>query len=212
MKPSTKRIALLLVAGGVAIALVALPWAKAEPRAAAANGQAVATFAGGCFWCEEAAFEGVDGVISVTSGYTGGSVKNPTYEQVSAGGTGHREAVEVVFDPKRISYSRLLSIFWRNVDPENPDGQFCDFGEQYRSAIYFHDAEQKRLAEESRAALLRKRKWIRFATDIIAAGDFYPAEEYHQDFYRKNPIRYHFYRNACGRDDRLAVVWRNVRP
>ena len=168
---------------------------------------AKATFAGGCFWCMEPPFEGRKGVISVTSGYTGGRIDKPTYEAVSAGYTGHREAVEIVFDPALISYQVLLNIYWHNVDPFDHSGQFCDHGEQYRTAIYVHDAEQKRLAEASKQAV-----GVRFhrdvATDILPAGPFFAAEEYHQDYYKKNPLRYKFYRFNCGRDQRLREVWK----
>jgi peptide-methionine (S)-S-oxide reductase len=165
----------------------------------------VATFAGGCFWCMEGPFDSLPGVISVTSGYTGGHVTNPTYEQVSAGGTGHRESVEIVFDPTRITYAKLLDVFWRNVDPMDNDGQFCDKGSQYRSAIFYHDETQKRLAEESNAAVVKKLG--RVYTDLLPASIFWRAEDYHQHFYKKNPVRYHFYRFNCGRDQRLKALW-----
>jgi peptide-methionine (S)-S-oxide reductase len=165
-----------------------------------------ATFAGGCFWCMQPPFEKLHGVISVKAGYTGGAVKNPTYEDVSGGGTGHRESVEVVYDPRVISYGQLLDVFWRNIDPTDDSGQFCDHGSQYRSAIFYHDAQQKSLADQSRAAVERKlRKTV--VTEVIAASAFYPAEEYHQDYYRKNPVRYKFYRFNCGRDQRLTEIW-----
>lgn len=167
-----------------------------------------ATFAGGCFWCMEAPFDKLEGVVSVTSGYTGGNKKNPTYEEVSAGGTGHAEAVQVVFDSQRISYARLLDVFWHNIDPTVRDRQFCDSGHQYRSAIFYHDEEQRRIALKSRE-LLEKNKPFRepVVTEITAAGEFYPAEEYHQHYYRKNPLRYKYYRTACGRDKRLKELW-----
>ena len=165
----------------------------------------VATFAGGCFWCMEGPFDSLPGVISVTSGYTGGHVTNPTYEQVSEGGTGHRESVEIVFDPTKISYAKLLDVFWRNVDPTDNDGQFCDKGSQYRSAIFYHDEAQKRLAETSKAAV--ERKLGRAFTDIVPASIFWRAEDYHQHYYKKNPLRYRFYRFNCGRDQRLAALW-----
>ncbi len=174
------------------------------------QGRAKATFAGGCFWCEEEVFEKVEGVISVTSGYTGGQKKHPTYEEVSAGITGHAEAVEVIYDPAKVSYAKLLDVFWHNVDPVTPNQQFCDVGTQYRSAIFYHDDQQKRLAEDSRKEL-EKTKSFRgeIVTQIVAASDFYPAEEYHQDFYKKNPIRYKFYKYNCGRAQRLAELWGN---
>ena len=166
--------------------------------------RAVATFAGGCFWCMEGPFDKLPGVISTTSGYTGGTKANPTYEEVSDGGTGHRESVEVVYDPRKVTYAQLLDTFWHNVDPTDNSGQFCDHGSQYRSAIFYHDAEQKRLAEASKAALEKR---FRVATDILPASTFWRAEEYHQDYYKKNPIRYHFYRFNCGRDQRLEQIW-----
>jgi len=169
-------------------------------------GLQTATFAGGCFWCMVHPFEVIDGVISTISGYTGGSVANPTYEQVSAGGTGHQESVEVVFDPKKVSYQTLLDIYWRNIDPFDDKGQFCDKGNQYRSAIFVANDEQKASAEASKRKL-EERFGRPIATDILAAGPFYHAEEYHQDYYKKNPLHYRFYRLSCGRDARLRQVW-----
>ena len=165
-----------------------------------------ATFAGGCFWCMEPPFDKLEGVVSTTSGYMGGTVKDPTYEQVSAGRTGHAEVVQVVYDPSRVSYKTLLDVFWVNVDPLDAGGQFCDRGDQYRTGIFYHSEEQKRLAETSSQSVqtLLGRKVV---TGITAAGVFYPAEEYHQDYYEKNPIRYNFYRWNCGRDSRLEDVW-----
>lgn len=170
---------------------------------------ATATFAGGCFWCEETAFVDVPGVISVTSGYTGGQVKNPTYEQVSAGVTGHAESVQVVYDPAKISYERLLDIFWKNVDPTQANGQFCDHGNQYRSAIFYADEAQKAMAEASKKKVesLPQFAGKKIVTEITPASPFYKAEEYHQQFYKKNPVRYHEYRNGCGRDARLRQLW-----
>ena len=169
-------------------------------------GHKVATFAGGCFWCMEPPFDRLNGVVSTTSGYTGGNKTDPTYEEVSSGGTGHAESVEVLYDPAKISYERLLDVFWHNVDPTQGDGQFCDHGHQYRTAIFYHDAEQKRLAEESREKVqARLQKPV--VTEIVAASRFYPAEEYHQDFYKKNPVRYYTYRAGCGRDRRLKELW-----
>ena len=169
---------------------------------------AKATFAGGCFWCMEGPFDELDGVLSTTSGYTGGHMANPTYEQVSAGGTGHAEAVEVAYDPQRISYQELLTVYWRNVDPTTPNAQFCDHGDQYRPAIFYHNEEQRRLAEASKQEINRTKTFnASIVTEITQATEFYPAEEYHQDFYRKNPIRYKFYRLTCGRDARLTELW-----
>jgi peptide-methionine (S)-S-oxide reductase len=169
---------------------------------------AKATFAGGCFWCIEADFDKVDGVVSTTSGYIGGRLPDPTYAQVSAGGTGHTEAVEIVFDPRRVSYEKLLEVFWVNVDPTVKDRQFCDVGSQYRTGIFVHDEAQRRAAEASKAAL-EKRKPFKapIVTPIETATTFYPAEEYHQDYYRRNPARYQFYRAGCGRDSRLKELW-----
>ena len=169
---------------------------------------AKATFAGGCFWCMEPPFDKLDGVISTTSGYTGGAKVKPTYEEVSAGSTGHAEAVQVEYDPKKVSYEKLLDVFWHNVDPTQKDGQFCDHGSQYRTGIFVHDAEQKRLADASKAALGKSKPFKGdIVTEIVPATTFYPAEEYHQDYYIKNPLRYKLYRTGCGRDARLKEVW-----
>lgn len=178
---------------------------------AAAGAQATATFAGGCFWCMEKPFDEIPGVISTRSGYTGGSTENPTYEQVSAGKTGHLEAVQVSYDPAKVSYQQLLDIFWRNIDPLDSRGQFCDKGGQYRSAIFYHDDEQRRRAAASKERLEKERRW-RIVTEIKPAVTFYPAEDYHQDYYRKNPVRYRFYRSNCGRDDRLKELWGRTPP
>jgi peptide-methionine (S)-S-oxide reductase len=168
----------------------------------------IATFAGGCFWCTEADFDKVPGVISTTSGYIGGTVVNPTYKQVSSGKTGHVEAVQVRFDPAKTSYAKLLAAFWPTIDPLTSNGQFCDHGPQYRSAIFYHNAGQKREAEASKAELEASRRFNQpIVTEILPATEFYPAEEYHQDYYIKNPIRYKYYRSNCGRDARLAEVW-----
>ena len=167
-----------------------------------------ATFAGGCFWCMEAPFDKLDGVISVTVGYTGGSVKKPTYEQVSAGGTGHAEAVQIVYDPTKVTYSRLLDVFWHNIDPTARDRQFCDSGNQYRSGIFYHNPEQQKSAQQSKMALDKSRPFKEpVVTEIVAATEFYPAEEYHQHYYKKNPLRYKYYRSGCGRDRRLKELW-----
>jgi peptide-methionine (S)-S-oxide reductase len=167
-----------------------------------------ATFAGGCFWCMEPPFDSVDGVISTTSGYIGGHKDDPTYEEVSAGGTGHTEAIEIVFDPAKVGYAELLEVFWRNIDPTTANRQFCDVGSQYRTGVFYHDEEQKKLAEQSRARIDDSGALpSAIVTEIVEAGPFYPAEDYHQDYYKKNPIRYKFYRNGCGRDDRLEQLW-----
>ena len=169
---------------------------------------AKATFAGGCFWCVEEAFEEVPGVASVTSGYIGGHVPHPSYEQVSAGKTGHTEAVEVLFDPAKVSYSKLLEVFWRNIDPLTPNAQFCDHGSQYRAGIFYQNEAQKKLAEESKQALVDSQQFnTPIVTEITMATTFYPAEEYHQDYYKKNPLRYKFYKYNCGRAQRLKELW-----
>jgi peptide-methionine (S)-S-oxide reductase len=183
-------------------------WAFAAALSAAPPERATAAFAGGCFWCEEAAFEGLPGVISVTSGYTGGHAKNPTYEEVSAGGTGHAESVEVLYDPSKTSYEKLLDVFWHNIDPFQKNGQFCDHGTQYRSAIFYKDEAQRSAAEKSKRKLEEDPRFKgRIATEIVPAGPFYRAEEYHQQYSRKNPLRYRVYRLGCGRDARLKEVW-----
>jgi len=181
---------------------------KPATKPAATGTYAKATFAGGCFWCMQHPFDELDGVISTTAGYTGGKAANPTYEQVSSGATGHAESVQVVYDPKKVSYEKLLDVFWHNIDPTVKNQQFCDVGSQYRTAIFYHDDEQKRLAEASRAALEKSKPFkAAIVTEITRATEFYPAEEYHQDYYLKNPLRYKFYRNGCGRDARLQQLW-----
>jgi len=189
--------AILLISGGLAYG------GESTPGSAP---MAKATFAGGCFWCMEPPYDELDGVISTISGYTGGTKKNPTYEQVSAGATGHTEAVEVTYDPKKISYDKLLDVFWRNIDPLTANAQFCDSGSQYRSAIFYHDSTQKLLAEASKNRLQSRFKQP-IVTEIVRAAEFYPAESYHQDYYKKNPIRYKLYRYGCGRDKRLQELW-----
>ena len=169
---------------------------------------ATATFAGGCFWCMEPPFEKLAGVISVTSGYTGGTKENPTYEEVSSGKTGHAEAIQVVYDPSKVSYEKLLETFWHNVDPTQPDGQFTDHGRQYRTAIFYHDEEQKRLAEASKQQLERSGKFNKpIVTEIVPATIFYRAEEYHQDYYKKNSVHYKLYRLGSGREGFVRKVW-----
>jgi len=165
-----------------------------------------AAFAGGCFWCMEHPFDVLPGVVSTTSGYIGGRTKNPTYEEVSAGESGHAEAVQVTYDPAKISYDTLLDVYWRNVDPLDSGGQFCDRGDQYRTAIFYGNEEEKRLAEASKQKVgARLKKTV--ATEIVPATEYYAAEGYHQDYYRKNPVRYKFYRWNCGRDQRLKEIW-----
>ena len=186
--------------------LVGCSDAPAAQRPNARPGQAAAVFAGGCFWCTEADFDKVPGVISTTSGYTGGKVARPSYEQVSGGGTGHIEAVRVVFDPKRVSYAALVDHFYRTVDPLDAGGQFCDRGYQYRTALFVTPEQRAAALAATRKASAALKKPL--ATLILPAAQFYPAEAYHQDYYEKNPIRYRFYRSRCGRDDRLAQVWK----
>jgi methionine-S-sulfoxide reductase len=167
-----------------------------------------ATFAGGCFWCMEPPFEQLEGVLSVTSGYTGGQKEHPTYEEVCAGTTGHAEAVQVVYDPSKITYEQLLDVFWRNVDPTTPNRQFTDKGPQYRTAIFYHTDEQKRLVEASKAKLATSGTFDQpIVTEIVPASTFYPAEAYHQDYYKKNPLRYKLYRVGSGRAGYLKKVW-----
>ncbi|HXG72191.1 MAG TPA: peptide-methionine (S)-S-oxide reductase MsrA [Gemmatimonadaceae bacterium] len=167
-----------------------------------------AVFGGGCFWCMEPPFDRLSGVISTTSGYAGGTLLNPTYKQVSNGGTGHVEVVRVIYDPARVSYARLLDVFWRNIDPLTANRQFCDAGDQYRSAIFFQNEAQRAASIASKTAIERSRRFNRpIVTEITARARFYPAEEYHQDYYTKNPVRYKFYRGRCGRDERLKELW-----
>jgi peptide-methionine (S)-S-oxide reductase len=185
----------LALAAGTCVAQTPAPTAKA-------------IFAGGCFWCVESDFDKIDGVISTTSGYIGGNVANPTYEQVSSKRTGHAEAVEIVFDPRKVTYQRLVDYFWHTIDPTTKDRQFCDSGSPYRTAIFALDAEQLRIAQESKARLERAKPFKDpIVTEVLMAGPFYPAEEYHQDYYTKNPLRYAYYRTGCGRDARLKQLW-----
>lgn len=182
--------------------------AVAQPAKAPPPGAAVATFAGGCFWCMEPPYDAIPGVISTTSGYIGGRTANPTYEQVSSGSTGHAEAIRVVYDPAKVSYEKLLEVFWVNIDPTVRDRQFCDAGTQYRTGIFYHSEAQRKAAEASKAALEKTKPFkAPIVTPIEMAGTFYPAEDYHQDYYLKNPVRYKFYRNGCGRDARLRELW-----
>jgi peptide-methionine (S)-S-oxide reductase len=200
------------LASTIAICLLALGLVRGH-AADAPPGTARATFAGGCFWCMEPPFEKLPGVVSVTSGYTGGTVDHPTYEQVSAGSTGHAEAVQVIYDPAKIDYEKLLDVFWHNVDPLTRDAQFCDHGRQYRTSIFYHDDAQKKLAEASKAALDASKKLPGpIVTEIVQAGTFWPAEEYHQKYHEKNPIRYKYYRWNCGRDQRLRELWGSEAP
>jgi len=203
----TARMISALAAAAMALAAAAA-LAQQDATTTAADGRAVATFAGGCFWCMEPPYDKLDGVLATTSGYTGGDTADPTYQEVSAGGTGHAEVVQVTYDPAKVSYEQLLRVFWRNVDPLDAGGQFCDRGDQYRTGIFVHDDEQRRLAEASKRALVDSGRFEQpIVTEIEEAGPFYPAEDYHQDYYEKNPIRYNVYRWNCGRDARLEQLW-----
>jgi peptide-methionine (S)-S-oxide reductase len=198
----TTRIAMCAWMGGLALFVTgATAGAQTSPPLS------TAIFASGCFWCTESDFEKLPGVVKAESGYTAGRVPNPTYEQVSAGRTGHTEAVRVVYDPAKVSYQQLLDYFWRNVDPTVKDRQFCDVGSQYRSGIYYLDEAQREAAQSSLQALQRSGRFARIYTEILPASQFYPAEAYHQDYAKKNPIRYHYYRVRCGRDARLEQLW-----
>jgi peptide-methionine (S)-S-oxide reductase len=207
---------LTLTAFTLAVVLAVPPPARASappgadtrpaPLPVSRQGEATATFAGGCFWCLETAFEGVRGIRSATSGYCGGTEKRPTYEDVGAGITGHAESVQVIFDPKAISFAQVLELYWHNSDPFSAEGQFCDRGHQYRPAIFYHDEGQRRLADSTRKQIEARFK-KKVVTGIVPFGEFWTAEVYHQDFYRKDPERYHSYREGCGRDRRLAEIW-----
>jgi len=193
-----------LMALSVAVAAHAGAQAPKEPP----PGKALATFAGGCFWCMEAPYDKLDGVISTTSGYMGGTKKNPTYGEVSSGSTGHTEVVQVVYDPAKVSYEKLLDVYWHNVDPTVTDRQFCDVGSQYRTAIFVHTEDQRKAAEKSKDEVAKTKPFKEpIVTPVVAAGDFWPAEDYHQDYYIKNPVRYTYYRTGCGRDARLKSLW-----
>jgi peptide-methionine (S)-S-oxide reductase len=199
---------ILLSVATLALAACNAPASAEKPTSLTVpNGAATAIFAGGCFWCTESDFEKLSGVISAESGYTAGQSSNPTYEQVSAGITGHTEAVRVVYDPAKVSYPQLLEYFWRTIDPTVKDRQFCDSGTQYRSGIYFQNEAERKAVEDSRSALLKDGKVKQVYTEIQMAKVFYPAEEYHQDYYKKNPVRYAYYRKGCGRDARLEQIW-----
>jgi peptide-methionine (S)-S-oxide reductase len=208
------RLDLIACAAMIAVALFSSKGGAANMgNQADGRDLAKATFAGGCFWCMEPPYEGLEGVVSVTAGYTGGTKKNPTYEEVSSGSTGHAESIEIVYDPSKISYAKLLDIFWHNIDPTVKDRQFCDVGNQYRTAIFYHNAEQRKEAEESKKAVAASKRFQGpVYTEIVPATQFYPAEEYHQDYYKKNPVHYKFYRWNCGRDQRLEEVWGESAP
>jgi len=197
MKRFSAFLAAFLSLGAVAATTVTVP-----------PGQAVATFAGGCFWCMEPPFDKLPGVTATISGYTGGRKVNPRYAEVSSGATGHAEAVQIVYDPKKVTYEKLLEVFWVNIDPTVKDRQFCDGGTQYRTGIFYHDDAQRKAAEASKAAIEKSKPFKEpIVTPIEMAGTFYPAEDYHQDYYQKNPVRYQLYRSGCGRDARLKQLW-----
>jgi peptide-methionine (S)-S-oxide reductase len=199
------RCLILSFAIAIVMAFAADPADPADPSSKS-QATATATFAGGCFWCMEPPYDEIAGVLSTISGYAGGTKKNPTYEQVTSGTTGHAEVVQITYDPNKVTYEKLLEVFWRNIDPLTANAQFCDHGSQYRSAIFYHDEAQKRLAEKSKQAVQQRFKEP-VTTEIVPAREFYPAEDYHQDYYKKNPIRYKVYRYSCGRDQRLEELW-----
>jgi peptide-methionine (S)-S-oxide reductase len=204
------KLAFIYLIGFLALGLLGTTYASgAEGRSSVSeNKLEKATFAGGCFWCMQPPFDKLDGVVSTTVGYCGGKEENPTYKQVSAGRTGHAEAVEILYDPSRVSYTELLNVFWMNIDPTQENGQFADIGAQYRTAIFYHSEEQKRLAETSKQELKNTGRFSKeIVTEIVPATPFYRAEEYHQDYYKKNPLRYKIYRYGSGRDDYLVRKW-----
>ena len=208
LRQNVFTLAALLIFAVLTCAQASAQTTPMEAALLAPTTTAKATFAGGCFWCVESDFDKIPGVISTTSGYTGGRTANPSYEQVSSHGTGHAEAVEVVYDPAKVSYQRLVAYFWHTIDPTVKDQQFCDHGTPYRTAIFAQNAEQLRIAQASRAALEKSKPFKEpIVTEIVLAGAFYPAEDYHQDYYKKNPIRYKYYRTSCGRDARLKQLW-----
>ncbi len=199
----SRMVVWLVLAGGMLCAMSGVSMSDMQQ-----GDHAVATFAGGCFWCMEGPFDELDGVLSTTSGYTGGETDHPTYKEVSAGGTGHVEAVQVAYDPEKISYPELLAVYWRNTDPTTPNAQFCDHGDQYRPEIFYANDEQRQLAEASKQDIERTKTFHEpVVTAITRATEFYPAEDYHQNFYMKSATRYKFYRWSCGRDARLAELW-----
>lgn len=203
-----KLIVFLLAVGMLGFLSIAYAQHEGHGSSSVEGKTETATFAGGCFWCMESPFDKLDGVISTLVGYTGGTVKNPTYEQVCTGATGHAEAIEIVYDPARISYEKLLEVFWKNIDPTQENGQFADRGSQYRTAIFYHDEAQKRLAEASREHLEKSGQFsAKIVTEIVPAQEFYPAEEYHQEYYKKNPGHYQLYRSGSGREKFLKKTW-----
>ena len=205
-KPVLIKLALTIFTSLTVALSIAAPVAE-QASLSVPSHTAKAIFAGGCYWCIEADFEKLPGVIGAESGFTAGKTVNPTYEQVSAGWTGHAEAVRVTYDPAKVSYAQLVDYFWHHIDPTVKDRQFCDVGTQYRTGIYWQSEGEHKVSESSRDALLKSGKLSKIYTEIIAATVFYPAEEYHQDYYKKNPIRYAYYRKSCGRDARVHEVW-----
>ncbi len=201
----------LALIAGFTLSGSVLAQATADTATSAASYE-TAIFAGGCFWCVESDFDPIPGVIKTVSGYIGGHKQNPTYQEVSAGGSGHAEAVQIVYDPAKISYKQLTEIFWRTIDPTTPDRQFCDSGNQYRTAIFYNSPQQKLVAEQSKSALEKTKPFkAPIVTEISPATKFYPAEDYHQDYHHKNPVRYKYYRYSCGRDQRLEQLWGSAR-
>lgn len=205
-RPSLLRPFTFVVLAAAGLASPSLQAQSSQDHSSQQQSSAEATFAGGCFWCMEPPYDNQPGVSATISGYIGGELENPSYEDITRGNTGHAEVVKVEYDPEQISYEQLLEIFWRNIDPFAVDRQFCDVGDQYRSAIFYHDEAQQELAEASKAEM-EARFDREIATQIVPATTFWPAEEYHQDYYQKNPVRYKFYRYSCGRDGRLEEVW-----
>jgi methionine-S-sulfoxide reductase len=201
---------IVILCGFIALAGITLAFAGSEGKLSEETqvNLEIATFAGGCFWCMEPPFDKLAGVLSTTSGYAGGTEENPTYKEVASGRTGHAEAIRIVYDPTKVTYAELLDVFWKNIDPTQVDGQFADRGRQYRTAIFYHDEEQKELALASKDALEKSGRYTRkIVTEITAAGAFYPAEDYHQDYYKKNSVHYKMYRYGSGRDQYLKEVW-----
>ncbi len=202
------KLMLSVLSGLLVVAVFGLPEQGMAESTMPNTATETAVFAGGCFWCTESDFDKVKGVVATTSGYIGGHKNNPTYKEVSAGGTGHTEAVKVEYDPVQVSYAELLKVFWRNIDPTTPDAQFCDHGSQYRSAIFYMNDEQKKLAQASKSALEKNKPFKEsIVTEITQASMFYPAEAYHQNYHDRNPVRYNYYRWGCGRDARLEELW-----
>lgn len=196
----------ILLAVGLVTCMTLIGWPSSGVQSAPATAKAY--FAGGCFWCMEEAFEKVDGVLTVVSGYMGGTVADPTYEQVSDGRTGHAESIEVTYDPTKVTYQKLLDAFWRNIDPTTPNAQFCDHGNQYRSVVFYTTDEERQLSEDSKRAIEQsKRLPAPIVTQLVQASTFYQAEDYHQDYYKKNPFRYKYYKFSCGRAQRLETLW-----